>query len=96
MSVNQEYEIQASTDKVGHFIRIRSLNKAKHFAVYRTFTKRFPNGKEVNAEIKEDIKDNVSDWVIGEYYNENEREEAQELVDSINAIVDKHFEKIER
>jgi organic radical activating enzyme len=57
MSINQAYEIQALTDKVGHFIRIRSLNKAKHFAVYRTFTKRFPNGKEVNAEIKEDIKD---------------------------------------
>ena len=57
MSINQEYEIQASTDKIGHFIRIRSLNKAKHFAVYRSFTKRFPDGKEVNAEIKEDIKD---------------------------------------
>ena len=57
MSINQSYEIQASTDKVGHFIRIRSLNKAKHFAIYRTFTKRFPDGKEVNAEIKEDIKD---------------------------------------
>ena len=55
MSINQSYEIQASTDKVGHFIRIRSLNKAKHFAIYRTFTKRFPDGKEVNAEIKEDI-----------------------------------------
>ena len=57
MSINQTYEIQALTDKIGHFIRIRSLNKAKHFAVYRTFTKRFPDGKEVNAEIKEDIQD---------------------------------------
>ena len=57
MSINNEYEIQALEDKVGHYIRIRSLNKAKHFAIYRTFTKRFPNGKEVNAEIKKDIQD---------------------------------------
>tara|TARA_B110000008_G_scaffold278891_1_gene324013 strand:- start:284 stop:1768 length:1485 start_codon:yes stop_codon:yes gene_type:complete len=56
MSANTEYEIQALTDNVGHFIRIRSLNKAKHFAVYRTFTKRFPSGKEVNATINEDVK----------------------------------------
>tara|TARA_R100000152_G_C6763267_1_gene187665 strand:- start:1461 stop:1622 length:162 start_codon:yes stop_codon:yes gene_type:complete len=47
-------------------------------------------------DVKEAIKDNVSDWIIGEYYNENEREEAQELVESINSIVDKHFERIER
>ena len=57
MSTDQKYEVQALSDKIGHFIRIRSLNKAKHFAVYRTFTKRFPSGKEVNADIKEDIKD---------------------------------------
>ena len=57
MSINQTYEIQALTDKIGHFIRIRSLNKAKNFAVYRTFTKRFPNGKEVKAEINRDIQD---------------------------------------
>ena len=57
MSLNQTYEIQALSDEVGHFIRIRSLNKAKHFAIYRTFTKRFPNGKEVNTEIKENIQD---------------------------------------
>ena len=57
MSIDQEYEIQALTDSIGHFIRIRSLNKAKHFTVYRTYTKRFPGGKEVNADINEDIKD---------------------------------------
>jgi hypothetical protein len=56
MNINQEYEIYTSTDKIGHFIRIRSLNKAKHYAVYRTFTKRFPDGKEINVEISEDIK----------------------------------------
>ena len=33
MSINQAYEIQALTDKVGHFIRIRSLNKAKQKAI---------------------------------------------------------------
>ena len=54
---NQEYEILALNDKIGHYIRIRSRNKAKHFAVYRTFTKRFPNGKEVNADISEEIQD---------------------------------------
>ena len=57
MSINQEYEIKADTDNVGTYIRIRSLNKAKHFAIHRTFTKRFPNGKEVNSKINEDIKD---------------------------------------
>ena len=57
MDTNQKYEIQALTDNVGHFIRIRSVNKAKHFAVYRTFTKRFPDGKEINAKIDGDIKD---------------------------------------
>ena len=52
-------------------------------------------------DVKEAIKDNVSDWIIGEYCNEGNQQqmnqaEAQELVDSINAIVDKHFERIER
>ena len=56
MNINQEYEIKADADKKGHFIRIRSLNKAKHFAIYRTFTKRYPNGKEINSEINEDIQ----------------------------------------
>ena len=44
--------------------------------------------------------DNVSDWIFGEWYNEGQHPdteaEAQELVDEINAIVDKHFERIER
>ena len=47
-------------------------------------------------DVKEAIKDNVSDWIIGEYCNEYDIEEVQEAVDSINAIVDKHFERIER
>ena len=52
-------------------------------------------------DVKEAIKDNVSDWIIGEYCDEDNQQqmnqaEAQELVDSINAIVDKHFERIKR
>jgi len=52
-------------------------------------------------DVKTDIKDNISDWIIGEYCDEDNQQqmnqtEAQELVDSINAIVDKHFERIER
>ena len=52
-------------------------------------------------DVKEAIKDNVSDWIIGEYYDEGNQQqmnqaEAQELVEEINAIVDKHFERIER
>ena len=42
-------------------------------------------------DVKEDIKDNISDWIIGEYCDEDNQQqmnqaEAQELVDSINAI----------
>ena len=57
MDISQNYEIKADIDKSGYFIRIRSLNKAKHFAVYRTYTKRFPDGKEINEKINENIKD---------------------------------------
>ena len=52
-------------------------------------------------DVKEDIKDNISDWIIGEYCAEANQQqmnqaEAQELVEEINAIVDTHFERIER
>ena len=47
-------------------------------------------------DIKEDIKDNISDWIHREWYNEVYEAEAEELVAEINAIVDKHFERIER
>ena len=51
-------------------------------------------------DVKEDIKDNISDWIFPEWYNEGEHPdteaEALELVSEINAIVDKHFERIER
>ena len=52
-------------------------------------------------DVKEAIKNYVSDWIIGEYWDEGNlglmnQAEAQELVEEINAIVDKHFERIER
>ena len=51
-------------------------------------------------DVKEAIKDNVSDWIFVEWYNKGQHPdteaEAQELVEEINAIVDKHFERIER
>ena len=40
-----------------NFVRIRSLNKAKHFAVHRTFIKRYPDGTEKNVNIDKNIKD---------------------------------------
>ncbi len=39
-----KYEIIKDTDRKGFFIRVRSLNKAKHFAIHRTFLKRDKNG----------------------------------------------------
>jgi len=51
-------------------------------------------------DVKTDIKNNISDWIHREWYNNGEHPdteaEALELVSEINAIVDKHFEKIER
>ena len=32
-----KYEILKETDNKGFFIRVRSLNKAKHFAIHRTY-----------------------------------------------------------
>ncbi len=51
-------------------------------------------------DVKKDIKDNISDFIYREWYNEGEHPdteaEAEELVAEISAIVDKHFERIER
>ena len=51
-------------------------------------------------DVKTDIKNNISDWIHRECYNNGEHPdteaEALELVSEINAIVDKHFERIER
>ncbi len=47
------YEIIKGTDRKGFFIRVRSLNKAKHFAVHRTFLKRDKNGQTTTHQITE-------------------------------------------
>tara|TARA_Y100001972_G_scaffold27421_1_gene33720 strand:+ start:165 stop:338 length:174 start_codon:yes stop_codon:yes gene_type:complete len=51
-------------------------------------------------DVKEAIKDNISDWIHREWYNNGHHPDAEaealELVSEINAIVDKHFERIER
>ncbi len=57
MNTNNLYEINAGEDHKGHFIRIRSVNKAKHLAVYRSYTKRFPDGTEINTKIENHVKD---------------------------------------
>ena len=45
------YEIIKGSDNKGFYIRVRSLNKAKHFAVHRTFLKRNKNGKSITEKI---------------------------------------------
>ena len=47
------YEIIKGTDRKGFFIRVRSLNKAKHFAVHRTFLKRDKDGQTTSHQITE-------------------------------------------
>ena len=48
-----KYEIIKETDRKGFFIRVRSLNKAKHFAIHRTYIKRDENGKTRTFDITE-------------------------------------------
>ena len=48
-----KYEIVKGNDRKGFFIRVRSLNKAKHFAVHRTYLKRGSNGETTTHEITE-------------------------------------------
>ena len=47
------YEIIKGTDRKGFFIRVRSANKAKHFAVHRTFLKRDKDGQTTTHQITE-------------------------------------------
>ena len=56
--MNEKYEITSGTDSKGLYIRIRSINKAKHFAVYRTYTKR-TNGNEENVPITTEVIDQI-------------------------------------
>ena len=46
-----KYEILKETDSKGFFIRVRSLNRAKHFAIHRTYIKRDENGKTKTFDI---------------------------------------------
>lgn len=52
--MNNKYEITSGTDSKGMYIRIRSFNKAKHFAVYRSYIKR-SNNLDQNTPLTADI-----------------------------------------
>ena len=52
-----KYEIIKGSDAKGFFIRVRSLNKAKHFAVHRTYLKREHDGKTITQKITEKNSD---------------------------------------
>ena len=54
-----KYEIIKDTDRKGFFIRVRSLNKAKHFAIHRTFLKRDKNGITQRHEITEENSNEI-------------------------------------
>ena len=43
----------------GFYIRVRSINKAKHFAVHRTYLKRNKNGKTITENITKDNCDSI-------------------------------------
>jgi len=60
---NNNYEIVKGIDEKGIFIRIRSTNTAKHFAVYRTFTKRVGDNFEENTKITEEIINDLIDSI---------------------------------
>ncbi len=54
-----KYEILKETDKKGFFLRIRSLNKAKHFAIHRTYLKRTEKGDTTIHQINHDNCDMI-------------------------------------
>lgn len=54
-----KYEIIKGSDKKGFFIRVRSLNKAKHFAIHRTYLKRDSSGETTTHEITESNCDKI-------------------------------------
>ena len=54
-----KYEIRKETDQKGFFIRVRSLNKAKHFAIHRTYLKRNDNGETIQHSITEKNCDEI-------------------------------------
>ena len=54
-----KYEIIKGSDSKGFYIRVRSLNKAKHFAVHRTYLKRKKDGKTITQKITEENSDAI-------------------------------------
>ena len=54
-----KYEILKETDSKGFFIRVRSLNNAKHFAIHRTYINRDENGKTRTFDITEKNCDEI-------------------------------------
>ncbi len=58
-----KYEILKETDRKGFFLRIRSLNKAKHFAIHRTYLKRNENGDTTSHNITSENCDLIIDSI---------------------------------
>ena len=56
-----KYEILKESDKKGFFLRIRSLNKAKHFAIHRSYIKRDEKGINTSHKITNDNCDMIID-----------------------------------
>ena len=54
-----KYEIIKGTDNKGFYIRVRSLNKAKHFAIHRTYLKRDERGNTTTEVINEKNCDSI-------------------------------------
>lgn len=54
-----KYEIIKGKDSKGFFIRVRSLNKAKHFAIHRTYLNRNANNETTRQIITEENSDRI-------------------------------------
>ena len=50
-----DYEIRTGEDSQGHYIMVRSSNKAKHFAIHRNFIRRDNKGNSHTEKITEKI-----------------------------------------
>ena len=50
-----DYEIRTGEDAKGHYIMVRSGNRAKHFAIHRNFTRRDKKGNSYTEKITKNI-----------------------------------------
>ncbi len=50
-----DYEIRTGEDAKGHYIMVRSGNKAKHFAIHRNFTRRDKEGNSHTEKITKNL-----------------------------------------